>query len=260
MTTRILTLTLLLALVLAWAATGEGAFAQGHGYTPLDVENGGLLYQANCTGCHGPEGDGVPGIDLGRGTFRRATTDDEIVRIIIGGIPGTAMPPSSFSDGQAGTIVAYLRSLVASPRGTAIPGDSTRGRAIVEGKGQCLTCHSVAGAGARTGPSLTEIGGQRRAIELQRSLVEPSAQIRSDSQTVRAVTRQGATITGRLLNQDTFSLQLLDSTERLVHVEKSALREFTILRESPMPSYKDRLSGQEQADVVTYLMTLRGKR
>ena len=33
------------------------------------------------------------------------------MKIIIGGIPGTAMPPSSFSEGQAGTIVAYLRSL-----------------------------------------------------------------------------------------------------------------------------------------------------
>ena len=88
---------------------------QGHGYTPADIENGGLLYQANCTACHGPDGDGVPSINLGSGKFRRGTTDDEIVKIILGGIPGTAMPPSSFSEGQAGTIVAYLRSLADSP-------------------------------------------------------------------------------------------------------------------------------------------------
>jgi putative heme-binding domain-containing protein len=249
-----------LMLFAAMASSPAAVFAQGHGYTPQDIENGGQLYQANCTACHGPDGDGVPGTDMGRGTFRRATADDEVVRIIIGGIPGTAMPPSSFSEGQAGTIVAYLRSLASSPRGLSIPGDATRGRAIVEGKGQCLTCHSIAGAGARTGPTLTEIGGQRRALELQRSLVEPSAQIRSDSQTVRAVTRQGAAVTGRLLNQDTFSIQLLDSNERLVLLQKSALREFQILKESPMPSYKDRLTAQEQADVVSYLTTLRGRR
>jgi putative heme-binding domain-containing protein len=247
-------------LLLASLGTPAGLSAQGHGYTPQDIENGGQLYQANCTACHGPEGDGVPGTDLGRGTFRRATGDDELVRIIIGGIPGTAMPPSNFSEGQAGTIVAYLRSLATSPRGTTIPGDAARGRAIVEGKGQCLTCHSIAGTGSRTGPSLTEIGAQRRAIELQRSLVDPGAQIRSDSQSVRAVTRQGVTITGRLLNQDSFSLQLLDSNERLVLIEKSRLREYRILSESPMPSYADRLTMQELADVVSYLTTLRGRR
>ena len=250
---------LLIALVVS-AALPVVALAQGHGYTPQDVENGGQLYQANCTACHGPDGDGVPGTDLGRGTFRRATADDEVVRIIIGGIPGTAMPPSAFSEGQAGTIVAYLRSLATSPRGLTVPGDAARGRAIVEGKGQCLTCHSIGGTGARKAPALTEVGAQRRAIELQRSLVDPSAQIRSDSQTVRAVRRDGATVTGRLLNQDTFSLQLLDSNERLVLLDKSSLREFTILRESPMPSFKDRLSTQEQADVVSYLTTLRGRR
>jgi putative heme-binding domain-containing protein len=249
-----------LALAMAPLLVAAVAFAQGHGYTPQDIENGGQLYQANCTACHGPEGDGLPGTDLGRGTFRRATTDDDVVRIILGGIPGTAMPPSAFSEGQAGTIVAYLRSLATSPRGQAVPGDAGRGRQLFEGKGQCLTCHSVGGSGSRRGPSLTEVGAQRRAVELQRSLVDPSAQIRSDSQTVRAVTRQGATITGRLLNQDTFSLQLLDSAERLVLLEKSNLREFAILTESPMPSFKDRLTAQEQADVVTYLMSLRGRR
>lgn len=249
-----------LGTLLVAAGLTAAVYAQGHGYTPLDIENGGQLYQGNCTACHGPEGDGVPGTNLGSGTFRRATEDVEVARIIVGGIPGTAMPPSSFSEGQALTIVAYLRSLATSPRGTAVPGDAARGRGIVEGKGQCLACHAINGMGARTAPSLSDIGGLRRAVELQRSLVEPSAQIRSDHLPVRAVTRKGQTITGRLLNQDTFSVQLLDSKERFVHLDKADLREFTILRESPMPSYKDRLTAQEQADVVTYLTTLRGRR
>src|SRR5215510_12741102 len=110
-------------------------WAQGHGYTPSDIENGGQLYQGNCTACHGPDGDGVPSINLGSGKFRRGTTDDEIVKIIIGGIPGTAMPPSSFSEGQAGTIVAYLRSLADSPAtGPTLKGDARRGRSLFEGK------------------------------------------------------------------------------------------------------------------------------
>ena len=235
--------------------------AQGHGYTPGDIEGGGQLYQANCTGCHGPEGDGVPSVNLGSGRFRRGTTDDELVKIILGGIPGTAMPPSSFSEGQAGTIVAYLRSLADSPvRGTTIPGDASRGKTLFEGKGQCVNCHSVAGVGSRAAPALTEIGSFRRAVELQRSIVEPGAEVRSDSRSVRVVMRDGATVTGRLLNQDTFTIQLLDSNARLRLIEKSSVREFTILKESPMPSYRDTLDAQELADVVTYLTSLKGRR
>jgi len=245
------------AAALLWSTL---VIAQGHGYTPADIENGGQLYQGNCTACHGPDGDGVPSVNLGSGQFRRGTTDDEIVKIILGGIPGTAMPPSNFSEGQAGTIVAYLRSLTSSPKGTTIPGDASRGKAIFEGKGQCLNCHSVAGIGSRTATALTDIGSSRRAIELQRSLVDPSVEIRSDQRPVRIVTRDGATINGRLLNQDTFTIQLLDSTARLRLLDKSTVREITIPKDSPMPSYRDMLNEQELADLVTYLMSLRGRR
>src|SRR5688572_9307165 len=89
----------LTAIGMVWASV---AHAQGHGYTPADIENGGLLYQANCTACHGPDGDGVPSINLGSGKFRRGTTDDEIVKIILGGIPGTAMPPSRSEERRVG--------------------------------------------------------------------------------------------------------------------------------------------------------------
>jgi putative heme-binding domain-containing protein len=239
--------------------TASAGFAQGHGYTPQDIENGGLIYQTSCAFCHGPEGDGVPGVDFSSGVFRRGSTDDELVRIIIGGIPGTAMPPSAYSEGQAGTIVAYLRSLAASPRGTTVAGDANRGRTIFDGKGQCRTCHSVAGVGSRVGPPLTDIGARRRIVELQRSIVEPNAEIRTDNRSVRATTRDGAMLTGRLLNQDTFTIQLLDAKDRLLTLEKSNLREHEVLKDSPMPSYRGRLAEQEIADLVGYLSSLRGR-
>ena len=247
----------LTAAIVVWATLGH---AQGHGYTPADIENGGLLYQGNCTACHGPDGDGVPSINLGSGKFRRGTTDDEIVKIILGGIPGTAMPPSNFSEGQAGTIVAYLRSLASSPTTGMLKGDAARGQSVFTGKGQCQNCHSVAGVGARGGPSLSEVGASRRAIELQRAIVEPSADIRQDHRPARVVTRDGATVTGRLLNQDTFTIQVLDGSSRLRLLDKSSVREVTIPKESPMPSYKGKLDEQEVADLIAYLRTLRGRR
>ena len=251
----------LMALGVATLLSAQAAWAQGHGYTPADIESGGLLYQANCTGCHGPEGDGVAGVNLGSGRFRRGTADEEIARLIISGVPGTAMPPSTFSEAQATWIVAYLRSLAdAGPSGPVAVGDRTRGKAVFEGKGQCLTCHSVAGVGSRVAPVLTEIGSVRRTVELQRSLLEPSAEIRTDNRFARAVLRDGTTTTGRLMNQDTFTVQLLDAKERLVLLDRANVREFVVLKESPMPSYKDRLTPSELADVIGYLAGLRIRR
>jgi hypothetical protein len=65
--------------------------------------------------------------------------------------------------------------------------------------------------------------------------------------------------TGRLLNQDTFTVQILDSTEHLRSFSRTDLREFTILNNSPMPSYKDKLSSQELADIVSYLASLKAE-
>jgi cytochrome c oxidase cbb3-type subunit 3 len=241
------------------AVCGGTLVAQQPEYPPTDIEAGRQIYQANCSFCHGPEGDGVPGVNFGSGRFRRGSTDDQLVRIVLGGIPGTAMPPSNFSEGQAGTIVAYLRSLATSGGLGVTLGDAVRGRSVFEGKGQCNTCHSVNGVGSRVGPNLTEIGTLRRAVELQRSLLEPGAEVKPDNRTVRAVTRDGTTVTGRLLNQDNFSLQLLDSSERLVSLDKSSLREYAIVKDSPMPSYRETLSASELADLLGYLVTLKGR-
>jgi mono/diheme cytochrome c family protein len=38
------------------------------------------------------------------------------------------------------------------------------------------------------------------------------------------------------------------------------LREYTVVTTSTMPSYKDKLSAQEMADLVAYLLTLKGLR
>src|SRR5205085_8251798 len=102
------------------------------------------LFLTNCAACHGPEGDAVPGVDLGHGKFRRASSDDELTKIIQKGIEGTAMPPSNFTNVQAGAIVAYLRDMAESTgRSTLSGGDAAQGKIVFEGKGACLTCHRV---------------------------------------------------------------------------------------------------------------------
>jgi putative heme-binding domain-containing protein len=232
-------------------------FAQ-HSFTPIDIEDGGRLYRANCTVCHDARGDGVPGIDLMHGKFRHAKTDDDIAAIIRSGIPGTAMPPNNFTDFAALTIVAYLRSMAAATATTTSGGDPARGKAIYEGKGNCAGCHRIRGVGARSGPDLSDIGNLRLAGELEQSVVDPDAEVSAQNRHFRAVTKDGATITGILLNEDKYSVQIMDSRDRLVSIRRANLRESAILEKALMPSYKDKLNHQELSDLVSYLVSLKG--
>jgi cytochrome c oxidase cbb3-type subunit 3 len=229
-----------------------------HSFTPIDVEDGGRLYRANCSICHGAEGNEVAGIDLGHNKFRRAKDDDDIAAIIRTGIPGTAMPPNNFSDFQSLTIVAYLRSIAAATATTTAGGDAGRGKAIYDGKGACAGCHRIRGVGARTGPDLSDIGTRRLAGELERALIETDAEAPEQNRHFRGVTREGATVTGTLLNEDKYSVQILDSKDRLVSVRRSNLRESSIIEKALMPSYKDKLGAKELADIVSYLVSLKG--
>lgn len=232
--------------------------AQQGPYTAADVEEGARLFLANCAECHGPEGNAVPGIDLGHGRFRRAYSDDDLVDIVRRGIAGTAMPPGAFSNAQAAQIVAYLRSLAVTAENAAVAGDPERGRALFEGKGECLSCHRVNGRGSRLGPDLSDVGQFRRASDLRTLLVEPGRPLRPENRRVRVVTRDGATVTGRLLNHDSFTLQMIDTREQLRTFQKAALREFAIEDPPPMPSYRGRLTDDEITDLVRYLVSLTG--
>src|SRR3954471_7913640 len=174
--TRTLIATAIFALLGPAEAGRYRAAAAQQRFLPAEVDAGGRLYTSNCTGCHGPEGDGVAGINFSQGKFRRAASDDDLLRIIARGIPGTPMAPSGMSESQIGQIVGYLRAMTATGDVTPTPGDSARGKSIVEGKGQCLTCHTLGVNGLHAGPALTDIGAQRRAVDLMRSLVEPGAE------------------------------------------------------------------------------------
>ncbi len=235
---------------------------EGHGITPADIQRGLLVYSSSCINCHGPDGDQISGVSLASGRFRRAQSDNDLVQIIQKGIPGTAMPPGAYTDDQANVLVGYIRSMASSTKSTrkGPPGDVSRGKAVVETKGQCLNCHRIGSQGTVAGPDLTAIGGTRRLAEIETSLLDPSAEIRPENRPVRAVGKDGTKISGTLMNQDTYTIQILDSKGKLRSLYKSNLREYEFLKTSPMPNFKDKLSEQELSDVISYLVTLKGLR
>jgi putative heme-binding domain-containing protein len=245
--TVLVTLSVLLAAAGSALAQHESAGA---------IEEGGKIFRDFCANCHGPDGNLVAGIDLGRGQFRRNLSDRDLNEIIRKGIPNTPMPPTSFSEEQASRIVAYLRSLAASKTSASAVGDPARGKTVLEGSGGCLACHAVGGRGSRLGPDLSIIGSLRRSNELERSLVDPPSEVLPQNRTYRVTTLAGETVTGRLLNLDTFTVQLMDSTERLRSFDKTTLKEHGFV-DTTMPSYRGKLSAQEFADLVSYLVSLR---
>ena len=153
---------------------------------------------------------------------------------------------------RVSTLILGASALLAQ----APAGDAVRGQAVYEGKGNCASCHRIKGTGSRIGPDLSEVGA-RRPEQLTTKLIDPSAEINAANRPYRVVLKNGTAVNGRLLNLDTFTVQMIDEKENLRSFVKTDLREFAFVEKSPMPSYQGKLSAQEMADVVAYLSTLR---
>lgn len=155
-------------------------------------------------------------------------------------------------------LIAFIRSGFDLEAMAGPQGDPVRGRAIFEGKGACLRCHRVEARGRDLAPDLTAIGRGRNASAIQRSLVDPSGSMIPINRPVRAVTRDGQVITGRRLNEDSYTVQIMSDDGRLVSLVKAELRQWSVGTTSPMPSYKDTLTPGELLDLVAYVASLKG--
>jgi len=228
-------------------------------YSPAEIDAGARVYNGQCAQCHGANGDTVSGIDLRLAEFRTASTDEDLVRVITRGSTGAGMPPFSLPAGELKSVIAYIRAGFDNSANVRI-GNSSRGRAIAEGKGACGSCHRINGQGPRVAPDLSDIGRARTPAAIQRSIMDPASGMLPINRPVRLVMKDGKTITGRRLNEDTKTVQLIDSQERLLSIVKSDIRTLTVETTSTMPAYATRLTADEIADVVAYLITLKERK
>ena len=224
-----------------------------------DLAAGSRIFRSHCAVCHAIDGSGGRGSDLTSGEFRHGSSTASIFENIAEGIPGTEMPAIFFRGKQLWQLVAYVRSLSKAPQSVAGLGDASRGQSLFEGKGGCRNCHQVDGEGARSGPELTFIGGQRSAADLRASLLRPNERVLPKDYRVSTVTKSRQKITGRRLNEDSFSIQLIDTNENLVSLSKEDVSDFSIDKTSTMPSLGEVFSEEEVADLLAYLVTLQRK-
>jgi len=235
-------------------------------------------FRINCALCHGLGArGGGRGPDLTRSVKRHTHSDSDMFQVISNGIPGTAMPANGtngqgvgMTDEEIWQIITYIRSReVKSP--AAPPGSVARGKDLFYGDGNCALCHMVEGKGGRFGPDLTGVGGSRTRQAMIDSVRNPSQRLAwglteatkefpQEYESVTVVTADGKTIKGVTLNEDSFSVQIMDSGENIHLLDKDKLRSFQKSRESAMPKYdSDVLSDKDLDDIVAYLVSVGAK-
>jgi putative heme-binding domain-containing protein len=174
------------------------------------------------------------------------------------------------TDEEIWQIIAYIRSQEVKAPAKPI-GSASRGKDLFYGDANCSLCHMVMGKGGRVGPDLTAVGGSRTREAIIDSVRNPSRRLAwglteatkefpQEYESVTAVTADGKEIKGVTLNEDNFSVQIMDMSEGIHLLEKDKLRSFQKSRESAMPKYNaDTLSDKDLDDIVAFLASLGAK-
>ncbi|MCU1322261.1 MAG: hypothetical protein JWM43_1910 [Acidobacteriaceae bacterium] len=120
----------------------------------------------------------------------------------------------------------------------------------------CGACHRIGDEGSYIGPSLDNVGMRRKPDEIRAAILSPQPKVQPENRQVRLIQHDGKTGVGKILNQDGYSVQMVDAAGQLATYSKSGLREFTIVDTNPMPSSGNKITGQDLDDLVRYLSSL----
>jgi putative heme-binding domain-containing protein len=117
----------------------------------------------------------------------------------------------------------------------------------------------VNGKGGRLGPDLSRIGVSRARDAIVNRIIGAAEGSRAGYEPVTLTPQEGQPIHGVKKNEDLFSVQIMDTRERIQGYLKSDLQEVIYEKDSLMPIYgTDRLNDGDLSDLVGYLSTLRG--
>jgi cytochrome c oxidase cbb3-type subunit 3 len=245
---------------------------------PKAAKAGEYEFRINCALCHGLGAHGGGrGPDLTRGRKKHAHSDAEMFQVITNGIPGTVMPANGtngqgigMTDEEIWQIIAYIRRVEVKAPALAA-GNAVQGKKLFYGDANCSLCHMVEGKGGRVGPELTGVAGARSRTAIIDSVRNPSRRLAwgltestkefaQEYETITVVTADGKKIKGVALNEDNFSVQIMDMSEQIHLLDKDNLRSFQKSRESLMPAYDaEVLSEKDLNDIVAYLTTVGAK-
>jgi quinoprotein glucose dehydrogenase len=178
--------------------------------------------------------------------------DERLFQLIRKGVPGTEMPPSTAPDDDVLMIIAYLRDMSGAGAAETVAGNVDNGAKIFAS--QCALCHRIGDQGGRLGPDLSRIGVARSRAVLMREIRTPSEWVAPAYEAVTLVGRDGQKTRAIKKSEDAFSIQVMDTRERIQGYLKSGLQEVIYEKTSLMPTYgADRMPESELNDLVAYL-------
>jgi putative heme-binding domain-containing protein len=224
---------------------------------PAAIRSGMGLFRARCADCHGIDARGVRGPDITQ-VWASGRSDEGLFTTIKNGIPGTEMPPQPrLFDHETWQILAYLRTLAAAVKVEPPRGNAANGQQIYQAN--CAGCHRVNGVGGRLGPDLSRIGAARSREVLELRIRGAVEGFLPGYEPVTVTPQAGQAIAGVKKNEDLFSVQIMDTRERIQGYDKSSLKEMQNNPRSAMPPFgSNRISDSELDDLIRYLQTLRG--
>jgi cytochrome c oxidase cbb3-type subunit III len=222
-----------------------------------DLAEGKATFRSNCAFCHGLTGAGGRGPALNTGRFLHGSTDEALKSVIRNGVSGTTMPAFELlQPDDIEKVVLFIRSLSNSGSGSAaVSGDVAKGREVYEKNG-CAGCHRIGTMGGVLGPELTRVGAGRPVEYLRESIVNPSADVPDEFAAVTVITRDGKRISGIRINEDTFSVQLRDTSQNFRMFQKGDVQDVIHETKSLMPAYT-KLSPDDLQNLLAYLASLR---
>ena len=229
--------------------------------TSYDIGQGQRYFERQCSRCHGfdAKGNDETGAPDLTGRLSRASTNVGIFNILREGIAGTAMLPvaADLPDSQVWQLVAYVDALSIDPTNVNLSGSATSGAMVFTGRGDCDSCHMVSGQGGRLGPDLSRVGERRDPEELMSDLITPHEDVAPRWWTMKITGTDGSYREGLRMNEDCFSLRIMDNDFNLWSYPKTRIESAERVEESTMPSYAQTLTESDLDDLVAYMFSLR---
>lgn len=245
------------------------AFAlASHGQSAPE-EQGRAAFQRTCSPCHSISRitshrlsragwEKVVDNMISRGAKATPDEQEQIVGYLTANFGiGTPAPKKAASEEQSAESGESSILAKTSPVPALNDSQIARAKQLIKSN-DCLSCHRMDGKGSFAGPYLGDVGANKSAKQIRASLVSPSEELAPQNRSVRLVTHDGNTVVGKVLNQDGFTVQLIDAPGHLLSFQKADLREFTIITANSMPSYSNKMAPQDISLLVKYLETLRG--
>jgi PQQ-dependent dehydrogenase (methanol/ethanol family) len=222
---------------------------------PRAPQQGAVLFDRTCSGCHGPGATGGRGPALASGVFQHGGSDNDLFTTIKSGVPGTQMPSfSALPSDDVWRLVTYIKSLSGQTGNQGVAtGDAASGETLFFGKGGCTSCHEINGRGADLAADLSAEGTKPVGAIKTGVLHQIRRRFPPMPHFADVTTADGKSLHGMVRNEDAFFIQLEMTDGSWATLDKKDVRSVTNAGSALPTDTGSKLSAKEIDDLVAFL-------